>query len=311
MVQRSIRSKKVSKKYGKIINTTNGDYINIIIKTPNGKHVVLGSSQGVMYLFSLQTHKISGYGELDGFIGGLATTHDGEYLFVASNRDLFCFKMGSLENLMELKFDSMIIGMVMSMDDKFLFCGNRWGNLTSIDIDKRRFAGDFGTILDNGIKTMIITRDNKFLIVAGSNGDSKKPTTKYHVKKFSIDKGRVVKHFGLLCKNTVQSIQLGPGHNSLFAYDELCNLKEVKMTDEITLPLKVPFMKTIRGYPRRTMPTIADYGNVVNGFGEGGQSILVSRDGRYIFATSGRINGGWNSHALKQFSVRRQALHGE
>jgi hypothetical protein len=126
-----------------------------------------------MYLFSLETHKISGSGELGGFIGGLATTHDGESLFVASNRDLFCFKMGSLENLMELKFDSMIIGIVMSMDDKFLFCGNRYGNLTSIDIDKRRFAGDFGTILDNGIKTMIITRDNKFLIVAGRMGTRK------------------------------------------------------------------------------------------------------------------------------------------
>jgi hypothetical protein len=126
LVQRSIRSKKNIKNYGKIINTTNGDYINIIIKTPNDKHIILGSTLGVMYLFSLETHKICGYGELGGFIGGLATTHDGEYLFVASNRDLFCFKMKSLENLMELKFDSRIIGMVMSMDDKFLFCGNRW-----------------------------------------------------------------------------------------------------------------------------------------------------------------------------------------
>jgi hypothetical protein len=248
---------------------------------------------------------------LGGYIGGLATTHDGEYVFVASNSDLFCLSMITQENLMHLKFDAKISSMVMTMDDKFLFCGNTWGNLISIDIDKGKFSSEFVSILGNGIKSMIITRDNKFLIVAGSDGDSKKPATKHHVKKFSIEKGRLVKHFGLLCENTVQSIQLGPGYNSLFAYDELCNLKEVKLTDDRTLPLKGPLMQTLRGYPRRTMPTIADYGNVGNGYGEGSQTILVSRDGRYIFATSGRLNGGWNSCTLKQFSVRGEALLGD
>jgi hypothetical protein len=311
LVQRSIRLKKVIKNFGKIINATLGDHITIIIKTHNGKHVIVGSTLGVLYLFNLETHRISGYGELGGYIGGLATTHDGEYLFVASNRDLFCFSMKTQENVMHLKFDAKISSMVMTMDEKFLFCGNTWGNLTSIDIDKRKFSSEFVSILDNGIKTMIITRDNKFLIVAGSDGDSKKPATKHHVKKFSIEKGKLVKNFGLLCENTVQSIQLGPGYNSLFAYDELCNLKEVKLTDDRTLPLKGPLMQTLRGYPRRTMPTIADYGNVGNGFGEGGQTVLVSRDGRYIFATSGRLNGGWNSCTLKQFNVRGEALLGD
>ena len=59
------------------------------------------------------------------------------------------------------------------------------------------------------------------------------------------------------------------------------------------------------------MPTIADFGNVGNGIGEGGQSILASRDGRYLFATSGRTDGGWNTDGLKQFNVRGSALLGD
>ena len=83
---------------------------------------------------------------------------------------------------------------------------------------------------------MLVTRDNKFLILAGSAWETRKPKEKYNIRKFSIAEGKMVKHFGLLCKNTVQSIQLGPGQNTLFAYDELCNLKQVKLTDDRVLP---------------------------------------------------------------------------
>jgi hypothetical protein len=59
------------------------------------------------------------------------------------------------------------------------------------------------------------------------------------------------------------------------------------------------------------MPTIADFGNVANGIGEGGQGIMASRDGRYLFATSGRTDGGWNTDGLKHISVRGTALLGD
>jgi hypothetical protein len=126
--------------------------------------------------------------------------------------------------------------MVLSLDDKLLYLGSKSGNLTTIDIEKRKFGPNYGCVLWNGIKAMLVTRDNKFLILAGSARERRKPKEKYNVRKFSIAEGRMVNYFGLLCKNTVQSIQLGPGQNTMFAYDELCNLKQVKLTDDRVLP---------------------------------------------------------------------------
>jgi hypothetical protein len=235
LVQRSIRAKKIIKHYGKVVQTGAGDRITIIIKTPSGKLVIIGSSLGVLSIINMENHRVVGQGVMDGHIGALVTTSDGAYLFAASNKDLFQFKIGTCENIKHFTFDANISSMVLSLDDKLLYLGNKWGNLLTIDITKDKFGPDYGCVLDNGIKTMLVTRDNKFLIVAGSAGDAEKPKEKHNVKKLSICQGRLVKHFGLLCENTVQSIQLGPGQNSLFAYDELCNLKQVKLTDDRAL----------------------------------------------------------------------------
>jgi hypothetical protein len=103
LVQRSIRTKKLIKHYGRIVQTDFGDFITIIIKTPLGKHVIIGSHLGVLIIVNLKTHRIVATGEQGGAISALTMTSDGAYLFVASHKDIVQFNMETFENVKEFK----------------------------------------------------------------------------------------------------------------------------------------------------------------------------------------------------------------
>jgi hypothetical protein len=66
---------------------------------------------------------------------------------------------------------------------------------------------------------MAVSRDSNFLITCGH------PRGDFHVRKISIKSQEVVKDFCTKDKIRKKTIQLAPGDESLFLFDEHCNLK--------------------------------------------------------------------------------------
>ena len=69
---------------------------------------------------------------------------------------------------------------------------------------------------------MEVTRDNKFLITFGWDGN---------FNKISITTGQVVAQFGRLCESEWAAIRMAPDGETFFTYDSFCKLKLFRFDD--------------------------------------------------------------------------------
>jgi WD40 repeat protein len=201
----------------------------------------------------------------------MATTSDSQYLFVSCQKNLKQFRVADYELVKEYTFKSRIGSVVTTFDRKHAFVGISNGSLHQICIDSQKVIKNYGKIHSDPIISMAVSRDNNFLVTGGEDK---------RVTKISIPNQIVVKDYSKICHYSVAGIQLAPGDESLFVYDGECNLKLIDLTDG-----------TI----------IHDFALIHKGFAYGIQSMLVTKDGEWLFTCS-------SDGKLKKWSVRDRAL---
>jgi hypothetical protein len=192
-------------------------------------------------------------------------------VFVDCGQELKQYRVDDHELVKAYLFDSRVYSVITSFDSKHSFAGLEDGSLKQICIDSQTVIKDYGKINNMAITTMALTRYTKFLV--SSSYDNR-------LIKISIPNQKVVTGFDVNFPDWIVTMQVAPGDESLFLYDENCDLKLIHLTDGTT---------------------IHDFGRVHRGEVGGFQQMLTTRDGQYLF-TSGK------SHGLKQFSIRSRAL---
>jgi WD40 repeat protein len=212
-------------------------------------------------------------------ISQMATTCDNKYLFLKCGKQLRQYQIDGYEIVKEYQFNKWIKSMVTTFDNKRIFVGLNGGSLHQICIDSQRVIKDYGNVHTHDITSMAVTRDNNFLITGGLDKRVKKISIIDQELKISIIDQELVKDFGKICFDWIQTIQLTPCDKRAFVYDYLCGVKLIDL---------------ISG------KTVKDHGRVHRGYSTI-QGILATRDEGYLLTSS-------SDGTFKQWSVRERAL---
>lgn len=149
-----------------------------------------------------------------------------------------------------------MISITPTPENNYVFFGSADGSLDSIDRESMTMKP--WKVGSKIIYTMAVSKDSKWLFTASYDRT---------VKKLAIAEGTFGQDFGHTMPERVAIIGLEEGDESLFAYENSCNLKLISAADE----MEIKYFKN---------PHIA-------GLGWHGRShhMLVTRDGEYLFTT--------------------------
>jgi hypothetical protein len=214
-------------------------------------------------------------------IADFTTTSDGKYLFVACFSALAQFRIDTHELVKTYRFGKDPQTVTTSWDSKYAFVGHVDGSLTQICVESQTVTKDYGKIHSDRILRLAVTRDNNFLVTGNESGEA---------KIISIESQTIFREFdkigGQIAGDNlfwnIGATQLARGDQSLFPYDDSCNLKLMDLTDGTT---------------------IKDFGQAHDSWVGPGKSKVATGGGEYVFTISKKGD-------LKQWSVAGVALVG-
>jgi hypothetical protein len=218
-------------------------------------------------------------------IADFTMTSDGKYLFVACFCALAQFRIDNYELVKTYRFGKTLQTVTVTWDSEYVFVGFFDGSLNQICVEKQTVTKNYGMIHSDRIMRLQVARDNSFLITGNESGEA---------KIIEIESQKIVKDFDRIGSEidpnnfnfnegfNVGTTQLARGDESLFVYEDNCNLKLMELTDGTT---------------------IKDFGRAHDSNVEPGESIIATGDGKHVFTYS--LIGD-----LKQWSVADVALVG-
>lgn len=247
--------------------------IAVLRTTPDKKHLFVSDNGGNLKQICLLIQRVThDYGEISDYeICSMATTSDNKYVFVGCGKRLKQYRVDSHKLVKAYRFNASVNSVITTFDSKFAFARLFNGSLHQLCIRDKTVSKHYGEIAEYFIPSMVVTRDNNFLI-AGYLGEG--------VRKIMISNKKVVKDLYPIIPGEIATMQLTQGDESLFVYDFQGNLKLVDLADGTTIH------DFTRGHPEAN---------------DRFQEILVTRDGEYLLTTS-------DERGFKQFSVRGRAL---
>jgi hypothetical protein len=215
-------------------------------------------------------------------------TSDDEYLFLPSGKSLKQYKTHNHQLVKKYSFNDNIFPVMRAHDNTHVYIGLKDGTIHQICPKIQTVTNRYEYPLKfENIETFAVTRDNKFLIVA---------CWSHHLRKISVAHGKVVKDFGKVANSVIVNLLLTPDDKICFVYDYNYNLKMIGLGWGRDNVIK-DFGMVWPGFERLA----ADYPRLWLDFANHTPKILLTRDGRYLFAIgpSGRV---------KQFSVRGRVM---